>query len=233
MLISWIRKTTLLDYPGKVATIIFTLGCNFRCHYCHNFEFVLPEKVNEFMNDLISETAFFNFLKTRIGIIDWVVITWWEPTIQSDLYDFVVKIKELGFLVKLDTNGSNPRILEKLLKENLLDYVAMDIKNDFSNYSAITWINWDSNIYKKSLELIMNSWVDYELRTTIAKWYHSEDKIKEIGKDIAGAKKWYLQNLEEKNLLNAGFDGKSFTPDELLILQKIGSEYVEVCEVRR
>lgn len=233
MLISWIKKTTLLDFPGKVATIVFTLGCNFRCHYCHNYEFVLPEKVADFMNDLIPEVAFFNFLKTRVWFLDWVVITGWEPTIQKDLYEFIVKIKELWFLVKLDTNWQNPELLERLIAENLLDYVAMDIKYPFLKYKKIIWVDEDIAKFIKSKDILLNWNLDYEFRTTISKWYFDEQIIKEIWEDIVGAKRWYLQNLEEKNLLNAGFDGKSFTPDELNELQVVWAGYVDVCEVRK
>lgn len=233
MLISWIKKTTLLDYPWKVATIIFTLGCNLRCHFCHNYEFVLPENVHEFMQDLIPEKAFFNFLKTRVGFIDWVVISGWEPTIQRDLYEFIIKIKELWFLVKLDTNGRDRELLEKLINEKLVDYIAMDIKNPFSKYSKITWVNEESDKYKESANIIMNSWVDYEFRTTVVKWYHDEEIIKEIWEQIKWAQKRFLQNFEDKNILKVWFDGKTFTQEELVMLQKIWKNYVNICEIRK
>lgn len=233
MLISWIKKTTLLDYPGKVGTIVFTLGCNFRCHYCHNYEFVLPENVKEFMNDLIPEIAFFNFLKSRVGFLDWVVITGWEPTIQKDLYEFIVKIKEMWFLVKLDTNGRDPKLLKRLINNNLIDYVAMDIKNPWIKYKEISWVETSIEPYIKSAKILLEWDIEYEFRTTVVKWYHSKEVIEEIGEDIKWAKKWYLQNYEEKNILNIWFDGKTFSPEELWELQKVWIKYVELCEIRK
>ncbi|EKE28365.1 MAG: hypothetical protein ACD_3C00068G0001 [uncultured bacterium (gcode 4)] len=233
MLLSWIKKTTLLDYPGKVSTIVFTLGCNMRCQYCHNYEFVLPEKVKDFMKDLISDVAFFNFLKTRVGFLDWVVISGWEPTIQKDLYSFIKKIKELWYLVKLDTNWRDPDILQKLIDDRMIDYIAMDIKNPFNRYKIITWVEEDMSAYRKSASMIMSSGVDYEFRTTVAKWYHSDEIIKEIWEDIRWAKKWFLQNYEEKNILNSSFDGKPFISEELLKLKLIWSLYTDKCEIRK
>lgn len=233
MLISWIQKTTLLDYPWKVGTIIFTLWCNLRCHYCHNYEFVLSENVREFMNDLIPEKAFFNFLKTRIGFIDGVIISWWEPTLQKDLYEFIVKVKEMWFLVKLDTNGRDPVLLERLINKKLIDYVAMDIKNPFATYSKITWVEDDINNYIKSSRILINWTLDYELRTTVVKWYHDEEVIKQIWEDIKWAKKWFLQNFEDKNILKTWFDGKTFTVAELEKLKEVWEKYVEICEIRK
>ena len=135
-IIGGIQKTTLIDFPQKVAAIVFTQGCNFRCGYCHN-----PELIETCHSELVSEAfsneKIFSFLKTRIGKLDGVVITGGEPTIQKDLYDFVKKIKSMGFSVKLDTNGTNPAIIEKLIKENLLDYIAMDIKAPLNKYQQI------------------------------------------------------------------------------------------------
>lgn len=232
MLISWIKKTTLLDYPGKVATIIFTLGCNFRCHYCHNYEFVLPEKVAQFMDDLIPVEPFFNFLKTRIGFLEWVVISGWEPTVQKNLYDFIKRIKELWFLIKLDTNGRDPEIIEKLINEKLIDYIAMDIKNPFEDYYKIVNVELDIEKFKKTANILQTSGINYEFRTTIAKNIHNEEIIRKIWEDIKWAKKWYLQNYIDKNILNSAFEWKSFTEAELKELKKIGSEYVEICDIR-
>ena len=129
MQLSAIKKSTLLDYPGKLATIIFTPGCNLRCRFCHNPEFVLPEELEKIRHDFIGEEVFFRFLQTRVGFLDGVVICGGEPTIHKDLPEFCQKIKNLGFLVKLDTNGSNPEMLELLLEQKLVDYIAMDIKH--------------------------------------------------------------------------------------------------------
>lgn len=169
MQISAIKKSTLLDYPGKLATIIFTPGCNLRCGFCHNPEFVLPEEVEKIRHDFISEEIFFRFLKTRVGFLDGVVICGGEPTIHADLPQFCQKIKDLGFLVKLDTNGSNPEVIEGLLDQKLVDYVAMDVKHSFDQYREITGKNIDILRYKKSMELIKTRAPDYEFRTTVIK----------------------------------------------------------------
>ena len=134
-IIGGVQKTTLIDFPGKIAAIVFTHGCNFRCGYCHNPSLLLnKEKV---VNNYTTKD-FFSFLQTRIGKLDGVVITGGEPTLQSGLYDFIKEIKQMGFAVKLDTNGTNPDVIEKLLNDNLLDYIAMDIKAPLEKYSQIT-----------------------------------------------------------------------------------------------
>lgn len=232
MQISWIQKTTLLDYPDKVATIIFTLWCNFKCHYCHNFEFVLPEKVQKFLWDLISEEAFLNFLKSRIWFIDWVVISGWEPTLQKDLYEFVKKIKEMWLLVKIDTNWRDPKIIKKMIDEGLIDYVAMDIKNDIDNYNKIVNVDFKKEDILETISILLEWKIDYEFRTTVVKWVHNEDTMKKIWEMIKWAKKYYLQNYLPKNILNDFFVWDSFTREELNILKKIAEKYVEKCEIR-
>lgn len=231
MLISWIQKTTLLDYPGKVATLIFTAWCNLRCKYCHNSEFVLPEKIKQ-IKDFIPEEIFFKFLQTKIWLLDGVVICWWEPTLQKDLEVFCTKIKQLWFLVKLDTNGQNPDILKQLLKKNLLDYIAMDIKWDYNNLEDLLWISYKKEKYLKSIEIIKNSWIDYEFRTTLIKNYHVQEDFDLIVKQISGAKKYFLQNYKSGNTLDPNFDGKSFTHKELLDFQKIAVEYIKDTKIR-
>lgn len=169
MHLSAIKKTTLLDYPGKLATIVFTPGCNLRCDFCHNPEFVLPEKIERIRHDFISEEIFFRFLKTRIGFLDGVVICGGEPTIHEDLPNFCQRIKELGLLVKLDTNGTRPEMLENLLAKELIDYVAMDVKHSFDGYDSLTKKSVDISKYKKSIEIIKARAPDYEFRTTLIK----------------------------------------------------------------
>lgn len=233
MLLSWIQPMTLLDYPGKVAAIIFTAGCNFRCPFCYNPDFVLPEKLKETMKDLIPEKAFFNFLEKRKEFLEGIVICWWEPTIQKDLYDFVKKIKSFWLLVKLDTNGQDPEILKKLIDENLVDYVAMDIKDSLENYE-LSWIkNLDMKPYLESIKILMEWKVDYEFRTTIIQWHHTKAKIEQIAKAIKWAKKYCLQNFEWKGkLLDPDFKGKRFTKKELEAMKEIVLRYVEICEIR-
>lgn len=230
MLISGIKKTTLLDYPGKVSCIIFTAGCNLRCQYCHNSEFVLPEKI-KLIKDFIPEEIFFNFLKTKIWLLDGVVICWWEPTLQKDLELFCQKIKDMWFLVKLDTNWQNPDILKKLLEKNLLDYIAMDIKWDYENLENLIW-KYDQQKYFESIKLIKNSDIDSEFRTTLIKNYHSLDDFKTVVKQITGAKKYFLQNYKWGNTLQEDFDGKSFLSWELIDFKNIALQYVEKCTIR-
>ncbi|MDD3302752.1 MAG: anaerobic ribonucleoside-triphosphate reductase activating protein [Candidatus Gracilibacteria bacterium] len=231
MLISAIQKTTLLDYPGKVATIIFTTGCNLRCSYCHNSEFVLPEEI-KLIKDFIPEKVFFNFLKTRVGILDGVVICGGEPTINKDLYDFCKNIKDLGFLVKIDTNGQNPEVLERLINDGLVDYLAMDVKNSFSKYALTTQVEEDIEKYKKSIELIKKSGIDYEFRTTLVNPLHTFEDIIEIAKALSGAKKYYLQNYKGGNTLVKDFNGKSFSKSKLKEFKKLSKDYIENVYVR-
>lgn len=230
MLISGIKKTTLLDYPGKVSCIIFTAGCNLRCQYCHNSEFVLPEKI-KLIKDFIPEEIFFNFLKTKIWLLDGVVICWWEPTLQKDLEAFCQKIKDMWFLVKLDTNWQNPDILKKLLEKNLLNYIAMDIKWDYDNLEDLIW-KYDKQKYFESIKLIKNSDIDGEFRTTLIKNYHSLDDFETVVKQITGAKKYFLQNYKWGNTLQEDFDGKSFLSWELIDFKNIALQYVEKCTIR-
>ena len=156
MLIGGLQKTSLLDFPDKISAIVFTAGCNFRCGYCHN-----PELINS----IAPVTEVFEFLKNRVGKLEGVVITGGEPCLQKDLPEFIKQVKSLGFAVKLDTNGSYPEMLAKVLPD--LDYVAMDIKAPLEKYSAVANWNGDVENIRKSIDMIMNSGVDYEFRTTV------------------------------------------------------------------
>ncbi len=200
MKISGLIKTTLLDFPGKVACTVFTYGCNFRCEFCHNARLVTKESA-----DNISEEEFFSFLSKREGILDGVCITGGEPTLQKDLGNFIRKIKEMGFIVKLDTNGYSPEILEQLLKESLLDYVAMDIKASPENYTRVCGVNIDIEKIKKSVSIIKESGVDYEFRTTCVKEYHTEKDFQEIAEWLEGDSKYFLQQFTDSgNLIGEG-----------------------------
>ena len=192
---------TLIDYPSKIAAIVFTIGCNFRCRFCYNTRLVDPKLFKT--NDIITEEEFFEFLNKRKGKIEAIVITGGEPTLQEDLITFIKKIKKYDFLVKLDTNGTNPDILEKLLEEKLIDYIAMDIKNtiDDKNYMKITRVGNYCKRIKKSIEIIKNSVIDYEFRTTVAPGITKENII-DIAKYISGAKKYYLQEFKDLDLLD-------------------------------
>ena len=157
MQIAGLQKSSLVDYPSKIAAVVFTLGCNFRCPYCHNPNILTAVSTNR----LFDEAAVFDFLKTRKGKLDAVVVSGGEPTLQKGLSEFFEKLKELGFLTKLDTNGSSSKILEYLIKEELLDYVAMDIKAPIEKYKEIARIN--TNNILKSIEILKNSKIGYGL----------------------------------------------------------------------
>ena len=215
MRIGGFQKLTLLDYPNKTACIIFTQGCNFNCSYCHNSE-LIPCCKGE-----ISESIIFDYLDKRKNLLDGVVISGGEPTIQKDLVHFIRLIKEKGFSVKLDTNGTNPIILKELIDEHLLDYIAMDIKTSFDEYENVTKCNVNIKNIKKSVELIKNSGIDYEFRTTIIKDFHDINKILDIC-DLF-QKNYYIQNFKlSENVQDKLL--KSFSKEELQKLEKILKE---------
>ncbi len=236
MQISGVQKTTTIDYPGKIACVVFTLWCNFRCPFCHNPESVLPEQIAEIKDDLIPEEAFFNFLESRKWKLDGVSICGGEPTIQPDLYNFAKKIKDMWYLVKLDTNGRDAKIVDMMIKDNLLDYVAVDLKHNLDNYSTATGTNETPDFfdnYEQLRQILLNWNVDYEYRTTIIKWMHTIDDIKSMAKHIKWAKNYYIQNYVWWNTLDPNFQWESFNDLELEEMQKVAEEFVESCEVRK
>lgn len=233
MLIGGIQKTTFLDYPGKVATLLFTVGCNLRCQFCYNKEFVLPDEIQKNMSNYIDHQAVYNFLETRKWLIDGVVICGGEPTLQKDLYEFIYSIKQMGFLVKLDTNGRDPDIVARLLQENLIDYIAMDIKDCPVSRWKLVWSHERYTNYEKTTNIILASTIKYEFRTTVIKWYHTPEKLLHIVKSIKWAKKYALQNFKApRPLLNPYFKGKSFSLIELQELKEMVEPYVWACEIR-
>lgn len=227
MRIGGLQKCSLIDYPGKISAIIFTLGCNFKCSYCHNPELIKPELFPQ----PISEDEIFSFLAGRKGKLDAVTITGGEPTLQTDLLDFILKIRKLGFLVKLDSNGSKPGVLKNVISSGAIDYIAMDVKAPPGKYQEITNSRIDPETIKKSIKPIMNSKKDYEFRTTITAHQLNEGDILEIGKLIGGAKLYVLQKFvpTAKNKL-PGF--KSYPDGKLMEFQKAVSHYVEKCIIR-
>lgn len=232
MLIGGIQKMTLIDYPAKVAAIVFTIGCNFRCRFCYNTRLVEPKLFDQ--NEIISEKTIFDFLKTRIGKLDAVVITGGEPTLQKDLVGFIKKIKEMGFLVKLDTNGTDPQTLKKLLEEKLLDYVAMDIKNELTMeaYKIIVQSEIDIELIKQSIAILRDSNIDYEFRTTVAPGI-TKDNILNIVEYIKGANKYYLQEFQDMEVIDNSCkqEGWLKESDLNLIVKEIGS-MIKECKVR-
>ena len=215
MNIAGFSKLTLLDYPLVLSCEVFTQGCNLKCPYCHNSELInMVDKSN------IDEKEIFEFLEKRKKILDGVVITGGEPTMQKGLIEFIKKIKQLGYKVKLDTNGFMPNVLKKLIDNNLIDYVAMDIKNSFEKYDITCGVKdiIIDNI-KKSIEILKNSNISYEFRTTIIKEYHTKEDIFKI-LDIIGDSKYYLQNFEmSDNVIDKNLHG--FTDYELISMQNI------------
>lgn len=232
--IGGLEKSTLIDYPGKIACTVFLIGCNFRCPFCYSSELVLPEKIKK--QPRIKEKEFFNFLKERQGLLDAVVICGGEPTRLKSLPDFIKKIKKMGFLVKLDTNGSNPEMLKKLIDDKLIDYIAMDIKaplGQFLKYDKATGVKVDLNKIKESVKIIKNSGFDYEFRTTVVPTVHSKEDILQIAEDIKPAKKFYLQNFRPQKNLNRKFEKiKPYSGDFLLEIKEEISKFFEICEVR-
>lgn len=232
MLISWINKFSLIDYPWQISCIIFTPWCNFRCGFCHNSEFVLPEKLKEINKNLIPEKAIFNFLAKRKWLLSWVSICGWEPTIHKNLPEFCEKIKKMWFLVKLDTNGQSPEMIKKLLDKKLVDYIAMDIKNEVWKFSELAWIKLNEKPYLESIKLILNSNIDYEFRTTVIKWVHNEKIIKNIAKYIIWAKNYNLQNYKWWNTLDENFKWESFNESELNNFKKLAEKYIKNVWIR-
>jgi len=228
--IGGIEKTSLLDYPGKISTIIFTYGCNLRCTYCHNPELVV-EEFNE--EKSVSESELLKFLESKKGKIDAVVITGGEPLLHPDLEDLIVKIREMGFLIKLDTNGLLPSNLRALIKKGLLDYIAMDIKYPADDYPVMTGISSIMNKIKDSIRIIMDSGVDYEFRTTYVKGIHTFRSAKYIGQLIQGAKMYYVQNFRDGKTITKGFDSSnSFTDTELRRIKREAGLYVKKTIIR-
>jgi pyruvate formate lyase activating enzyme len=227
--IGGLQKLTLIDYPQKVACTVFLSGCNFRCSWCYSPELVLPEKIKE--HPEIETGDFFDFLEKRKGKLDGVVVCGGEPTIHKELPDFIGKIKEKGFLVKIDTNGSNPEALKDLVNKGLLDYIAMDIKLPLLRYKELAE-GIDSKI-KKSVTFIMKSETEYEFRTTIVPGIHEKEDIKKIGELISGAKRYYLQNFLPEKTIDEGFlMRKPFLEKEIEEFKNIVSSFVEKCETR-
>ncbi len=226
MLIGGLQKSSLVDYPSKICTVVFTIGCNFRCGYCHNPELIKKE-------DCISENDFFEFIKSRQGKIDAIVISGGEPTLQEDLEDFIVKCRKLNFLIKLDTNGTNPEVLKNLLSKNLLDYIAMDIKAPFEKYPNITRRFLDIEKIKKSIEIIMTSGIDYEFRTTVVRSQLNVEDLTTISENIKGAKKYYLQKFNPKEVLDEKLKNeKTYSDTEFYEIARSLEKNIEKVGVR-
>lgn len=228
MQIHGLNKTTLLDYPEHVAATIFTGGCNFRCPFCHNGDLVLhPDSY-----PMISQEEIFSFLQKRCSVLSGVCITGGEPTLQPDLLPFVEKIKDMGYLVKLDTNGYRPDVLKQLLAEGLLDYVAMDIKHSREKYSIATGVSeMDISRIAESVELLKQSKISYEFRTTVVKELHAKEDFTAIGEWLLGAKTYFLQSYRDnENVILREFS--AYGKEELEAFVTLLAPFVEKVALR-
>jgi anaerobic ribonucleoside-triphosphate reductase activating protein len=223
-----LQKLTLLDYPGNMACTVFTGGCNFRCPFCHNRSLVF---LNENDSEISTEDIF-DFLKTRNKVLDGVCITGGEPLLHKGIRDFIIRVRNLGLKVKLDTNGSNYEMLKQLIDEGLVDYVAMDIKNSPEKYALTIGLeNCDLSEIEKSKDLLLEGKVEYEFRTTVVREFHEVADFEKIGAWIRGAKHYYLQNFEDHGTCIRDGLGE-VSPDTLERMKETVSAYVEHVDIR-
>lgn len=222
-----LEKSSFIDYPGKISTVLFVKGCNFRCSYCHNSHIV------ENTNAPIDQGDVFKFLNKRKKYIDAVTISGGEPTLYNEIYDLIKKIKDLGFYVKLDTNGTNPNMINKLLDNNLLDYIAMDIKTSFDKYENIINSIVDINHVKESIHIIRNSDLDYEFRTTLCKELIDEKDILDIAEYLKGSKKYILQNFRDRDTILSGINKfHPYEKEKLIKIREKIEDLFQICEIR-
>jgi len=231
--IGGLQRSTLIDYPGHIACTVFLVGCNFRCPWCHSPEIVLPEI--SIQQPRVSKREFFEFLDLRKGLLQGVVVCGGEPTINKDLPEFISEIKRRGFKVKLDTNGSNPTAIKELFANQLLDYVAMDVKAPLkeSDYSTAIGVRADPKRIMESVELIKSSGVDYEFRTTVVPGLHGKEEIKEIAKAISPAKKYFLQAFRSIKNIDASLVGSPTPSDDFMkdLREEVRGMF-DICEIR-
>lgn len=228
MRIQGLQKLTLLDFPERVACTVFFAGCNFRCPFCHNASLVvdIPSEGD------LTEEEFFSFLKKRQGILDGVCVTGGEPLLQPGIEEFIRKIKELGYAVKLDTNGSFPEKLKFLVEKGLVDYVAMDIKNCSEDYELTAGVpNLDISSIIESVAYLKEDHVPYEFRTTVVKNYHIKESFEKIGQWIQGTEKYFLQNCVDSGDL-IGKDTKGCSEEEMKEFLQIVHKYVPNVKIR-
>lgn len=228
MKIHGFQSLTLLDYPGKVACTVFLGGCNFRCPFCQNTGLVLsPER-----EAVVPMEEVLGVLRKRRGMLDGVCITGGEPTLTSDLPEFIGRVREMGYLVKLDTNGYRPDVLEKLLENGMLDYVAMDIKSSRERYAKVAGLpGLDLNRIQRSVELLMGGNVDYEFRTTVAQGLHTRGDIEAVGKWLQGCRRYFLQNYQESDqVMMPVFAG--FSREQLENFRRLLLEYIPEVGIR-
>lgn len=222
------QKTTLLDFPGHVAATVFVGGCNFRCPFCHNSLLVLVPG----NQPLIGEDEVLTHLNKRRGILDGVCITGGEPTLQKDLFSFIKKVKAMDYLMKLDTNGYCPEVLEGLLAEGLLDYVAMDVKASMEYYDVAAGVRGlDREKILESIRLLKNCDIPYEFRTTAVKGLHRIEEFEEIGRLLSGCPAYFIQGFRESdNMIGEGYE--AFSAHEMEEIANIAGRYIDKVELR-
>ena len=226
MKISGFQKLTLLDFPGHTACTLFTSGCNMRCPFCHNTPLVTGAAEENYEAEEI-----FSYLRKRQGLLDGVAITGGEPLLQKDIVSFITNIKQMGYKVKLDTNGSKPEVLRELVDLSLLDYIAMDIKNSKEKYSLTSGVEINIEDIEKSVDIIKKSGIPHEFRTTVVKELHTENDIEAIALWLGRNEKYYLQQFKDSgDILCEGYS--AHTADTLHRMMEIAQKYVLLCETR-
>ena len=230
MKVTGIQKLTLLDYPGVVACTVFTAGCNFRCPFCHNAMLVLPEQIDD---ECLTDDEVFGFLKKRRGVLDGVAVTGGEPLLHADMPEFLARVKELGYKTKLDTNGSNPELLSEIVKNKLVDRVAMDIKNAPEEYARTIGLkSFDIAPVERSKEMLLRGDIDYEFRTTVVKGIHTKESLIGAAKWIEGAKEYYLQQFKDSGNLILPDGLSAYDEKQMHALADAVRDYVPTVEVR-
>ncbi len=228
MIFHGLQKMTLLDFPGKVACTVFTGGCNFRCPFCHNA--LLVTKLKE--SEIYSEDEIVSFLKTRTGLLDGVAVTGGEPLINDDIFGFMKKVKDMGYSVKLDTNGSFPQRLKKAVEDGIVDYVAMGIKNSKELYSQTAGLSFfDIKPIEESVDFLLNCGIEYEFRTTVVNGFHTVESIDSASRWIKGAKRYFLQNfIDSGDLIGSDITGVS--PETMNKMKDAAKLYIPNVELR-
>jgi len=233
MKIAGYLKTSLIEWPGKISSVIFVPGCNFRCPFCHNADLVNPKRGHRL--PLIGQDEIFADLKKRKKWVDGVVVTGGEPTLQTDLSRFLSRLKRMGFLTMIETNGSKPEIIALLLAGSIIDYIAMDYKGNFDSYQNFTNVKTQNSNVKSSMKLILKSGIDFEFRTTVVPGLHNEQVLIQMAKELKQISnfKWYLQNFQPKNCLDPKFEKiKPFSRREVENLLKATQKIIPGAELR-
>lgn len=229
MMISGLQKLTLLDFPGRVACTVFTAGCNFRCPFCHNASLVVPER----LGSDIDEDGVLAYLRKRVGVLDGVAVTGGEPLLHKGIDDFLARVRDMGYKIKLDTNGSFPEHLESVVRAGLVDRVAMDVKNAPRLYGATVGLpEFDIAPVEESKNFLLSGAVEYEFRTTVVKGLHTRESLTEAAEWIAGAREYYLQQFKDSgDVLNIGELG-SYNEQDMRALADAVRPYVPAVQLR-